>query len=194
MLLQLNVQLSNGTLTLLEGELYSASVTPAIAIVLFNMAGVFTGILAGWRGEEEVAALYAALQAILDRFRKHVEDLKGKNTAKDGLVEQFDESLSELYVCRLQKLVQSNKVANVNIPIVPKQSILLNAERASFADVIAPYQLLQTKHTSIPDASVAVDLDEEMVDLVRYQQAFQAASRFITTVNDLSQTLINLVN
>jgi hypothetical protein len=162
MLLQLNVQLSNGTLTLLEHELYSASVTPALAIVLFNMAGVFTGILAGWRGEEEVAALYAALQAILDRFRTHVEDLEGKNTEIDELVKQFDESLSELYVCRLQTQVQSNKVANVNIPIVPKQSILLNAEKASFADVIAPYQLLQTKHTSIPNASVAVNLEEEM--------------------------------
>jgi flagellar hook-associated protein 1 FlgK len=44
------------------------------------------------------------------------------------------------------------------------------------------------------DSVSGVDLDEEMVDLVRYQQAFQAASRFITTVNDLSQTLINLVN
>lgn len=44
------------------------------------------------------------------------------------------------------------------------------------------------------DSVSGVDLDEEMVDLVRYQQAFQAASRFITIVNELSQTLINLVN
>jgi hypothetical protein len=162
MLLQLNVQLSNGTLTLLEDEWYSASVTPALAIVLFNMAGVFTGILAGWRGEEEVAALYAALQAILDRFRKHAVDLNGENTAIDDLVKQFDESLSELYVYRLRTQVQSNKVANVNIPIVPRHSILLNAEKASFADVIAPYQLLQTKHTENPSTPVAVDLEEEL--------------------------------
>ncbi|MEZ5966725.1 MAG: flagellar hook-associated protein FlgK [Planctomycetota bacterium] len=37
-----------------------------------------------------------------------------------------------------------------------------------------------------------VDLDEEMIDLVRFQQAFQAASRFISTVSELSQTLVNL--
>ncbi len=37
-----------------------------------------------------------------------------------------------------------------------------------------------------------VNLDEEMLDLVKYQQAFEAASRFINTVNELTDTLINL--
>jgi flagellar hook-associated protein 1 FlgK len=42
-------------------------------------------------------------------------------------------------------------------------------------------------------ASVSgVDLDEEMVDLVRFQQAFEAASRFINTVNELSRTLMDI--
>lgn len=37
-----------------------------------------------------------------------------------------------------------------------------------------------------------VDLDEEMIDLVRFQQAFEAASRFINTVSELSRTLMDL--
>ncbi len=37
-----------------------------------------------------------------------------------------------------------------------------------------------------------VNLDEEMVDIVRYQQAFEAASRFINIVQELTNTLINL--
>ncbi|MHC5065901.1 MAG: flagellar hook-associated protein FlgK [Planctomycetota bacterium] len=37
-----------------------------------------------------------------------------------------------------------------------------------------------------------VNLDEEMVDIVRYQQAFEAASRFINIVQELTTTLINL--
>ncbi len=42
-------------------------------------------------------------------------------------------------------------------------------------------------------ASVSgVDLDEEMIDLVRFQQAFEAASRFINTVNEMSRTLMDI--
>lgn len=37
-----------------------------------------------------------------------------------------------------------------------------------------------------------VSLDEEMLELVRFQHSFQAASRFINTISDLTQTLIQL--
>ncbi|GEM_PF-579711 len=37
-----------------------------------------------------------------------------------------------------------------------------------------------------------VNLDEEMVDLVRFQQSFEANSRFINIVSEMTQTLINL--
>ena len=37
-----------------------------------------------------------------------------------------------------------------------------------------------------------VNIDEEMVDLVRFQQAYEAAARFIDTVNDMTKTLINM--
>ena len=37
-----------------------------------------------------------------------------------------------------------------------------------------------------------VNVDEEMVDLVRFQQAYEAAARFIDTVNDMTKTLINM--
>ncbi|MCB9871984.1 MAG: flagellar hook-associated protein FlgK [Planctomycetes bacterium] len=42
------------------------------------------------------------------------------------------------------------------------------------------------------DSVSGVNLDEEMIELVKYQQAFEAASRFINTVNELTETLINL--
>lgn len=41
------------------------------------------------------------------------------------------------------------------------------------------------------DAKVAVNLDEEAADLVRYQQAYQATSQIISTVQTLFDTLIN---
>lgn len=37
-----------------------------------------------------------------------------------------------------------------------------------------------------------VNIDEEMIDMVRYQQSYQAAARFISTVSQLTESLINL--
>jgi len=38
-----------------------------------------------------------------------------------------------------------------------------------------------------------VSIDEEMVDLVKYQNAYQAAAKVITTADDLVQTVLNLI-
>ncbi|GAB4139427.1 MAG: hypothetical protein Fur0037_05660 [Planctomycetota bacterium] len=37
-----------------------------------------------------------------------------------------------------------------------------------------------------------VNIDEEMIDMTRYQQAYEAAARFIATVQDMTETLINI--
>lgn len=37
-----------------------------------------------------------------------------------------------------------------------------------------------------------VNIDEEMIDMTRYQQAYEAAARFISTVQDMTDTLINI--
>jgi len=37
-----------------------------------------------------------------------------------------------------------------------------------------------------------VNLDEEMLDVTRYQQSFEAASRFLTTVQSMTQTLLDI--
>ncbi|MBK8099031.1 MAG: flagellar hook-associated protein FlgK [Planctomycetes bacterium] len=46
--------------------------------------------------------------------------------------------------------------------------------------------------TAERDAVSGVNIDEEMVDLVRFQQSYEAAARFIATVKDMTDTLINL--
>lgn len=42
------------------------------------------------------------------------------------------------------------------------------------------------------EATSGVNIDEEMLDMVRYQQSFDAAARFLSTVQELTDTLINL--
>jgi len=42
------------------------------------------------------------------------------------------------------------------------------------------------------EAIIGVNLDEEAVNLIKFQQAFEASSRVITTTNELLSTIINL--
>jgi flagellar hook-associated protein 1 FlgK len=42
------------------------------------------------------------------------------------------------------------------------------------------------------DAVAGVSLDEEMADLMKYQRAFQASSRVISTIDSLLETVVNL--
>jgi len=38
-----------------------------------------------------------------------------------------------------------------------------------------------------------VNIDEEAIDLIRYQRAFQGSARFITVIDELMGTVINLL-
>jgi hypothetical protein len=154
-------------LKLVKGERRVISVTPAIATVLFVMAGVQVSMISRrTRAVEEVAALYAARQGVLrcfDRFQA------------DG--EKLHEELCKIRLYELRKQIQpfrkvaaeqidvvvparKMKQSRVRVPIVSESSVLLNGDMASFADVIAPYMLLQAKHAS--GKRVKVDIEHEL--------------------------------
>jgi len=50
---------------------------------------------------------------------------------------------------------------------------------------------IQTLVTSQRDSLSGVSLDEEMANLLKYQNAFQASSRVFTTINDLLSNVVN---
>ncbi|MCH8954032.1 flagellar hook-associated protein FlgK, partial [candidate division KSB1 bacterium] len=43
------------------------------------------------------------------------------------------------------------------------------------------------------DSISGVSLDEEMINLIEAQQAFTAAARLVTTVDEMTQTILNMV-
>lgn len=53
-------------------------------------------------------------------------------------------------------------------------------------------QLLQQQLEAEREAMSGVNLDEEMVDMMRFQQAYDAAARFISVAQQMTDTLINL--
>ncbi|PAW78264.1 MAG: flagellar hook-associated protein FlgK [Pedosphaera sp. Tous-C6FEB] len=66
------------------------------------------------------------------------------------------------------------------------QSLATANEQAS--DQSAITRLLQTQRASVS----SVSLDEEMADLVKFQKAFAASAKLITTVDELLETVVNL--
>ncbi|RKY85528.1 flagellar hook-associated protein FlgK [candidate division KSB1 bacterium] len=46
---------------------------------------------------------------------------------------------------------------------------------------------------NIRDSTSGVSLDEEFVDLIRYQRGYQASARFVKAIDEVFQTLVNLV-
>jgi len=53
--------------------------------------------------------------------------------------------------------------------------------------------LITDQMTAMKDASSGVSLDEEMADLIKFQQAYSAAAKLITSADEMMQTLLQAV-
>jgi hypothetical protein len=71
-LLQYNVETLDGAPALVGSNQFSASVTPALAIILYSMCGVPASVLIGWKCIEETAALYAVRRLIVEEGEKQI--------------------------------------------------------------------------------------------------------------------------
>jgi flagellar hook-associated protein 1 FlgK len=54
------------------------------------------------------------------------------------------------------------------------------------------FQGLVDQFSQMRDSVSGVSLDEELTNLVKYQRAYQAASRLVSVADELYQTLLNL--
>ncbi|PMP93995.1 MAG: flagellar hook-associated protein FlgK, partial [Thermodesulfobacterium geofontis] len=52
-------------------------------------------------------------------------------------------------------------------------------------------ETLLSQLKSIKESISGVSLDEEMANLIKYQQAFVASAKILTTVEDMFETLLN---
>lgn len=180
-LLHFNVERSGSgnDLSLVENREkgYSATVTPAIAIVLFTMLGVSAEIMSGWQALEEIAVLYAVRQLVFGKLQLHLE-AKGRleSSASGGVPaneilptsgelhyeatdEGLNQSLAKVRVVRLHlKLEKGSR----EVPRFASDTIFLNGYTASSADVVAPYVFIQTKHTIHPESLLQVDIRREL--------------------------------
>jgi len=97
----------HGTLKLLDGERYAFTVTPAIAIVIFAMAGVPATMTPGWKAEEELATLFAVQKLYIDCIETYVSEQKYDQQS----INKLNRSLEK---CRLSPLQQQVKRAKTS--------------------------------------------------------------------------------
>jgi hypothetical protein len=189
LLVQFNVQWVGKKLLLLLNEDFPVTVSPAISIILFSMLGVSARMMSSWRSEEEVAALYAIRQWMLKRMQEYIaENLKPiqkkygrvseslhafeKRLVDGGTFDDYMRAVAQagdavmlriknLRLFHLHKRVQRND-GSIWMPLVPMDSVLVNGHNAAFADVIAPYSLLQAKYSMNPQGALRVDLAKEL--------------------------------
>jgi len=54
-------------------------------------------------------------------------------------------------------------------------------------------QLLKNQIENQRQAESGVSLDEEMTNLIKYQRAFEAAAKIVQAVDEIMETLVNMV-
>jgi len=74
---------------------FAFTLTPAIVVVLYTMAGIYTALMPGWKFEEELAALYAVRQSMVQCMERFVAGLNDGFNRQDCL-DELDKSLKRV--------------------------------------------------------------------------------------------------
>lgn len=72
---------------------------------------------------------------------------------------------------------------------VERQAVRSTSAETRFEAAATVRSSLESQYAAVS----GVSLDEESINLIQYQQAYQGAARFISVVSDLTQVLLNLV-
>jgi flagellar hook-associated protein 1 FlgK len=65
-------------------------------------------------------------------------------------------------------------------------------ETAGAESTLSAQNALMAQLQADREAISGVNIDEEMIDMMRYQQSYDAAARFIAVAQEMTNTLINL--
>jgi hypothetical protein len=128
------------------GQTVSVSLSPALTIVLFSLLGGSASVLATWRAQELVTALYIFRQKVLEYFQEFEKAecaWKGA-THPDTVWKQLDNRLSNLHLTQVKKRIPEPGASawnNLHVPVFPHETVWLNKATSPFANVVGPYVL-----------------------------------------------------
>jgi hypothetical protein len=143
-LVDIHVLKEGDAIELQKGHHYNVSVTPAITIVLAALLGTTAFMQTSWSGFETVVAL--------NELFKLVREAK-------------DDRLNEFRILQLDKPYDARKSSkNFEVPEMTSSMVLINGSRASYADVIAPFRLIQAKHSE-GDTPATLFIGDELMKM-----------------------------
>ena len=144
-LIDVHVKKTGTEIKLHDGHHYAVSVTPAIALVLATLLGSSASLVHRWAGFEAVAALNE-----LFKLAREVES----------------EEVPEYKIVQLDRPYQATKTSKtLLVPVMDPFTVLVNGERASFADVIAHYRLIQAKHCENSNGTAQLYIKDELMKM-----------------------------
>jgi hypothetical protein len=126
------------------GHQYNVSVTPAITIVLAALLGTTAFMQTGWSGFETIVALNELFELVRE--------------AKGEMVHEFR-------ILQLDKPYAAKTTSiNLEVPEMTSSMVLINGSKASYADVIAPFRLIQAKHSE-SDTPATLYIGDELMKM-----------------------------
>ena len=115
------------------------------------------------------------------------------NVAASGLANQTGDNTVALALSRLRDSATTVNGQTVSINEGYRNVVTTIATGTNSASGTATAaRTLATQSDARRESIKGVSIDEEMVNLMKYQQSYAAAARLITVVDEMSQTLINM--
>jgi hypothetical protein len=144
------------------------TVSSAIVVVLYYLLGARAEIFPGWQNQKHVTTRHAYRMLLLDFMKDFRKKYKAcsNNYQRLNVVSTLDAYLANLRIVPLRTKVEAQSGEdNADSFLLPRlgcQGVLMNAERASFADVFIRRVLFQCKHCDNKDSQSKVALSDEL--------------------------------
>ncbi len=148
-LIGVNVETKKGKETFMKDKTLSVSMSPAVAIVLANLLNAEAISARGWQKFESTITLC---------------EWKWMVAHSTTIPSSVNRTILELRAPVPMKRHQGTKRGfDINVPVVNRFTVVLNGPRAPYADVIAPFRLVQAKFSEkVDDQPKDLDLLHEL--------------------------------
>jgi hypothetical protein len=117
----------------------SLLLSPALAMVLFSLLGGMASVVSSWEGQEQVTALFAFRQLVLQAVRKYFK--------RRSDIATLDNELAALQIVKTKTVPAPSTKHTFLIPYFKDGTVWINGRAAAYADVVAPFTLYQCNFT-----------------------------------------------
>ncbi len=151
-----------GQLVFVGDHRFSLSVSPAMVLVLMNLLNLEQHTW-DWHRFESIV--------MLSELKRMIVMMNGMPNHLDRLVLQLDAPLPE-----------PDPTNTFSVPQVGESTVIMNGRDAEYADVMAPFRLVQAKFSMDDSNTIKLDIQEEMNNMGLTKSSDHMMKQFLTDV------------